>query len=448
MSSLDPVHVSAAGHGYRKAGIDDAEAYNHSRRYLQLQDFLHKPPEQTTYIRSSPPSYIDGEDVGDRFTETDQFMEHVPRNLNWRRRVKHFTWVFFTVPLATGGIANVIKASLDTIGYIFFILNLIFFVTVSILITVRFAIYPRTFRASFIHPTESLFIPASIISFSVILLNLSQYGMALNDALIALFWFDCALAIIGSVGIYLVLWSTQTFTVAQMTPIWIFPAYPLLIIGPHAGVLSSAATPARALEIIVGGVALQGVGFMVSLMIYSAFIYRLMTQKLPTESLRPAMFVSVGPSAFTVAGLVTMAANLQRAVPDDFMTDGPRAAFILRVIANFAGVWLWGLSIWFFLVSVFAHYSCVNKSGRFQFAMSWYSFVFPNTALVTATLAIGDAFGSHSIQVLGTVMAVMVIILWFIVFIMMIRAVKLKHILWPHMGEDKDEGGFKRSEMG
>jgi len=90
-----------------------------------------------------------------------------------------------------------------------------------------------------------------------------------------------------------------------MTPIWIFPAYPLLVIGPHAGVLAQKTDGARALDIIVGGFVFQGIGFMassnpvllfsdassltsysiqVSLMIYAAFIYRLMTQKLPQES--------------------------------------------------------------------------------------------------------------------------------------------------------------------
>ena len=137
-------------------------------------------------------------------------------------------------------------------------------------------------------------------------------------------------------------WSTQTFTISQMTPIWIFPAYPLLIIGPYAGILSSQLKQSRALDIIIGGFTAQGTGFMVSLMIYSAFIYRLMTQKLPKESLRPGMFVSVGPCGFTVAGIINMAANTDRALPEDFMGDGAPAAMILKVVGNFMGIWVWG----------------------------------------------------------------------------------------------------------
>ena len=127
-----------------------------------------------------------------------------------------------------------------------------------------------------------------------------------------------------------------------MTPIWIFPAYPLLIIGPHAGVLSAALVPERAFDIIIGGFTLQGIGYMVSLTIYSAFIYRLMTQKLPKETLRPGMFVSVGPSAFTASGIITMAGSAQRAIPSDFMGNGPLAAMVIQVVANWAALWLWG----------------------------------------------------------------------------------------------------------
>ena len=74
--------------------------------------------------------------------------------------------------------------------------------------------------------------------------------------------------------------------------------------------------------------------------------------------------------------------------------------------------------------------------------MTWFSFVFPQTALVTATFAIGKAFESHPIQVIGCVMACMLILLWFFVIGKMIRAIIIHQIMWPQKGEDRDEGGF------
>lgn len=54
------------------------------------------------------------------------------------------------------------------------------------------------------------------------------------------------------------------------------------------------------------------------------------------------MFVSVGPSGFTVAGIVNMAAEAKRSFPEDFMGNGPLAADVLRVVVDFAALWLWG----------------------------------------------------------------------------------------------------------
>lgn len=137
-------------------------------------------------------------------------------------------------------------------------------------------------------------------------------------------------------------WSTQTFTIAEMTPIWIFPAYPMLVIGPLAGAICGKLEPSRSLPTILVGLAIQGVGFLMSLMVYSAFIYRLMSHKLPKESIRPGMFVSVGPSGFTVAGIINMALEARRAFPTDFLGNGPVAASIFKVTVDLAALWLWG----------------------------------------------------------------------------------------------------------
>ena len=342
---------------------------------------------------------------------------------------------------------------LRTIGLIFFLLNIVFYTILWAMIIIRFAYYPYLFKPSFIHPTESLFVPAFAVSFGTILINIVQYGFGqvgewLNRAVLILFWLDATLAIILSILIYFILWSKQTFTIARMTPIWIFPAYPLLIIGPHAAILSEKlSNPRDVIQVIVGGFTIQGIGFLVSLTIYSAFVYRLMTQKLPPEPLRPGMFVSVGPAAFTVAGNIGMAANLARTLwrlpGHDFMdVNGALAASILRLVANWSSLWLWGLAWWFFFIALMSNLVCFQQKHRMPFAVTWFSFIFPQTALTTATFNIGSSFDIPAINVLGCVMTCMLIVVWFFVVGMMIRAIIKKQILWPEKGEDKTEGGF------
>ncbi|KXT18037.1 hypothetical protein AC579_4572 [Pseudocercospora musae] len=386
--------------------------------------------------------------------------EHI-HELHFKERIRHFTWTWFTMTMATGGVASTLYnvpyrfPGLYGIGCFFFLFNICLFFFNVIMISLRFYHHPSTFKNSLLHPTESLFIPASIISIGTILLNVSQYGLDYADesrewllsTMNVLFWVYCGLAVIFSAGIYLILWSTQTFTVAQMTPVWIFPCYPLLVIGPHAATLAKhlIRRSVSALQIIVGGFVFQGIGFLLSLMIYASFIYRLMTQKLPQETLRPGMFVSVGPSGFTISGVVSMGDTLPSVVGKNFMGEGvgELAGQVSKIASVWFGLWLWGLAMWFFLVSAGAHWSCV-RDRRMTFAMTFYSYVFPNTALATATFAIAKALDSRVIRILGCAFTIILVCIWLWVFVMMIRAVKHKDVLWPQKQEDREEGGWKK----
>ena len=86
--------------------------------------------------------------------------------------------------MATGGVANVLHkvpyrfSGLYAIGCIFFILNIGLFLFNVAMISCRFRLYPSTFTASITHPTESLFVPASLISLGTILITITEYGLA------------------------------------------------------------------------------------------------------------------------------------------------------------------------------------------------------------------------------------------------------------------------------
>jgi hypothetical protein len=159
--------------------------------------------------------------------------------LSWKQRIRHLTWAYFTLTMATGGIANVLYNSkrasflsivsnslnntystvpnpyrfngLETIGTVVFLINIFLYLSIWALLIMRFYFFPYTFRVSFLHPTESLFVPATVVSFGTILINISQYGPGktgpwLVEAVQVLFWFDAALAVILSGSVYLLLY--------------------------------------------------------------------------------------------------------------------------------------------------------------------------------------------------------------------------------------------------
>jgi hypothetical protein len=158
------------------------------------------------------------------------------------------------------------------------------------------------------------------------------------------------------------------------------------------------------------------------------------------------MFISVGPSGFTIAGVIMMGQELPNAVSSDFMGEGngELAGKVGMLCANYMGLWLWGLALWFFFVSVGAHWSCAAR-GKMDFAMTWYSFIFPNTALTTSTFAVARALnGNKPIEYIGCAMTIALICMWFFVITMNVRAVFIHQILWPEKQEDRTEGGWKQ----
>lgn len=99
------------------------------------------------------------------------------------------------------------------IGVIFFLLNIVLFIINIIMISLRFRYHPDTFISSLTHPSESLFVPASVISLGTILLNITEYGASsdkvgpwLTDVMVVLFWIYCALAFVFCCGIYLIMY--------------------------------------------------------------------------------------------------------------------------------------------------------------------------------------------------------------------------------------------------
>jgi hypothetical protein len=161
-----------------------------------------------------------------------------------------------------------------------------------------------------------------IVSFGTILINISQYGPEntgpwLMHAVCILFWIDVR--------------ANDEHRISRENPD-----------RSHLRDGECLRRPKKEVYII-GGTTIQGVGFLVSLMVYSAFIYRLMTQKLPRDNTSPASaplpIKSAGNDLFAPAAIVTSPATVN---PADFMGNGALAGDVLRIVVNFACLWLWG----------------------------------------------------------------------------------------------------------
>lgn len=209
--------------------------------------------------------------------------------------------------MSTGAVAVVLAntpnrfTGLQTIGKIFFILDIVLFLLFTMIIGTRFALKPAKLGASLQHPVEGLFFGAYWVSVSLIINCMQAYGVPntgpwLVRALEVIFWLYVGVVLVVGIIQYYFYFQNQRLPVAGAMPAWIFPIYPLLVVGPLAGTLIPSQSGDGAFNMWIGGVMLQGLAWIVSLMMYAIYTQRLMTSTLPPAPTRPGMYVSVGPA--------------------------------------------------------------------------------------------------------------------------------------------------------
>lgn len=162
----------------------------------------------------------------------------------------------FAATMSTGALAVVLAntpnqfTGLQTIGKIFFTVDLVLFALFNILISTRFILVPQKLPASIHHPVEGLFYGAYWVSVSLILNCAQAYGVPssgpwLVKALEICFWIYCGVVFVVGVAQYYVFFQTERLNVADAVPAWIFPIYPLLVVGTMAGTMIPSQPPER-----------------------------------------------------------------------------------------------------------------------------------------------------------------------------------------------------------
>lgn len=215
------------------------------------------------------------------------------------------TW--FAATMSTGALAVVLGntpntfTGLKTIGKVVYIFDIFLFALFNCLMITRFILVPRKLLASLHHPVEGLFHGTYWVSVALILNGAYVFGSStmgpwFAKALEVCFWMYCAVAFAIGVFQYSMFFRLERLNITDAVPAWIFPIYPLLVVGTLAGTILPGQPTGPSWNIFIGGVLLQGVAWVVSFLMYAIYMQRLMTGNLPSPSTRPGMFVSVGPA--------------------------------------------------------------------------------------------------------------------------------------------------------
>ncbi|CAI6303458.1 unnamed protein product [Periconia digitata] len=371
-----------------------------------------------------------------------------PSTMDMQKRLKHFTWSWFECTMSTGALATLLGqqpfsfTGLKTIGKVFFILDLVLFITFSCLITYRFVRYRGSFTKSFHHPHESFYFGTFWVSIALILYCIQLYGVPstgpwLVKTLEVCFWGYAALVMLVAVFQYHVIFDLENLPVIEAMPAWILPVYPFLVLGPLAAVLEYNQPQASALPIMIGGLCFQGLGWSVAFIMLTIYVTRLINSELPGTSKRPGMFVAVGPAAYTSNTLVALGNQAPKVLPEGFLgISSFSTGEVWKAIGVPAGIFVWLLSFWFCALSTV---SVLWVAKDMQFSMNWWAFIFPNVGLTIALIQIGNVLDSEGIKAVCSAMTVVLFVLWFFVAGMNVRAVVRNEILWPGKDEDMED---------
>jgi tellurite resistance protein TehA-like permease len=290
-------------------------------------------------------------------------------HLPFSERLRHFTWAWYTLTMATGGISTLISIQphafpgLITIGAVFFILNLFFFFAITGTMILRFTKFPGAFKASITHEREGLFLGPFFLSIATILTGTQKYIIQAYEAdhpnrswaitsIAVAFWVYTFATFCLATFQYSFLFCCHTYKLTSFMPSWLLPIFPVMLAGTIASVIAADQPVGARMPIIAAGLGCQGLGFTMAIIMYAHYIGRLMQVGYPGREHRGAMFIGVGPPSFTCLALIGMA----NALPDDFdlQGDGLIDAKLLRTMAIVVALFLWVLAMWFFMITLVA----------------------------------------------------------------------------------------------
>ncbi|KAK1779637.1 voltage-dependent anion channel-domain-containing protein [Copromyces sp. CBS 386.78] len=401
---------------------------------------------------------------------------------------------------------------LSTIGLVIFLLDLFFFLVITGSITLRFVLHRLTFRRAFTRPNEALFVPTFFLSIAAILCNVAEYARififdddisyrfnghsststtshsipwfsnstlanstlssglgqstpsepddssapsasltSFRTFLCIAFWLFSAVTFLASVIQYHLLFTVKAerrLSLTTITPAWVLPIFPVMLIGTLAGSFSKTQDPKSAIGIICAGLAAQGLGLLVSFFFFSSYLSRLMAFGLPAQ--RPGMFIAVGPPSFTGAAVISMASDIPRVFEQLQSLNSSQITILtgvhvgststdtlaagVKLSAIWLGVFLWGLGFWFFVSAVAGIVAGMPADKKFH--LSWWSIVFPNVGFTIASIKIGQGLGSEGVLWMGSGLTVALVLAWAFIGYRCVRAVVRREIVWP--GHDED----------
>ncbi len=144
------------------------------------------------------------------------------------------------------------------------------------------------------------------------------------------------------------------------------------------------------------------------------YYQRLAVHKLPPREVVVSSFLPLGPLGMGGYSIANMGRVARQVFPRvHFLHELPQnlPGDVLYVLGLFTSLIMWGFGLCWLVFALATIYS----TRPFPFNMGWWGFTFPLGVYALSTIRFGVEMPSRFFKVLGTVLAVAVVVLWCVV---------------------------------
>lgn len=241
----------------------------------------------------------------------------------------------------------------------------------------------------------------------------------------ALWWLDVLLSVSTCLYLPFIVMYVHETQLSTMTAAWLLPIVSTIVAAASGGIVSTVLpNPQHALWTLIISYALWGMGIPLAMVVLVMYFHRLTIHKLPPREVIVSVFLPLGPlgqGGFAIQQLGSVARDI---FPKTHSLI-PGAGDALYSMGFIVALILWGYGLaWLFFAL-----ASISRT-RFPFNMGWWAFTFPLGVFTVSTTQMAKELPSAFFRILGSIAAVLVILLWLVVSVGTVRGVISRDIFF------------------
>jgi C4-dicarboxylate transporter/malic acid transport protein len=339
-----------------------------------------------------------------------------------REVIRQFTPNWFAATMGTGILSAVLTQlpvhipGMFQLAEALWMLNIVLFLSFSVLYAARWVMFFDEARRIFGHSTVSMFfgtIPmgmATIIN-GLLTFGVPRWGQGVLPLAEALWWLDVAMSLACGVVIPFMMFTRQEHRIDQMTAVWLLPVVAAEVAAASGGLLAPHLADSHSqFSVLITSYALWAMSVPVAFSMLTILLLRMALHKLPHESMAASSWLALGPISTGAFGMIVLGADS----PAIFAAHGlGGVGEIASGLGLIAGIILWGVGVWWLLMAVLITVRYLRDGIPFN--LGWWGFTFPLGVFALTTLKLGAVLQLEFFSMLGSVLVAGLAMLWLVI---------------------------------